>query len=141
MGAATFEVTASNFKDTIEKNNIVFIDYWAEWCGPCRAFGPIFEQAAQDNPDIAFAKCDTEKEMELASAFQISSIPTLMVFKEGVLIFSQPGMLPGPALSELVEKVRELDMEEVRAKIAEHEAEHANDHEHDHDHEHAHEPN
>ena len=125
MGAATIEVTANNFKDTIQDNNIVFIDYWAEWCGPCRAFGPIFEKAAQENPDIAFGKCDTEQEMELASAFQISSIPTLMVFKEGVLIFSQPGMLPAPALTELIEKVRELDMEEVRAKIAEHEAEHA----------------
>ena len=119
MGAATIDITSDNFKNTIENNNIVLIDYWAEWCGPCRAFGPIFEKAATENPDIAFGKCDTEKEMELASAFQISSIPTLMVFKEGVLIFSQPGMLPAPALSELIGKVRELDMEEVRQKIDE----------------------
>ena len=119
MGAATIEVTTDNFKDTIESNDIVLIDYWAEWCGPCRAFGPIFEKAAEENPDIAFGKCDTEKQLELASAFQISSIPTLMVFKEGILIFSQPGMLPGPALSELIGKVRELDMVEVRQKIAE----------------------
>jgi len=125
MGAATIEVTTKNFKETIENNNIVLIDYWAEWCGPCRAFGPIFEKAAADNPDIAFAKCDTEKEQELASAFQISSIPTLMVFKEGVMIFSQPGLLPAPALTELIGKVRELDMDEVRQKIAEHEKEHA----------------
>jgi len=129
MGAATIEVTADNFRETIESNNIVFVDYWAEWCGPCRAFGPIFEKAAEENPDIAFAKCDTEKELELASAFQISSIPTLMVFKEGVLIFSQPGLLPAPALTELIGKVRELDMDEVRQKIAEHEQEHEHEHE------------
>ena len=121
MGATTIEVTSDNFKDTIENNDIVLIDYWAEWCGPCRAFGPIFEKAAEENPDIAFGKCDTEKQLELASAFQISSIPTLMVFKEGVLIFSQPGMLPAPALNELIGKVRELDMEEVRKKISEEE--------------------
>jgi thioredoxin len=123
MGAATIEVTSKNFKDTIESNDIVLVDYWAEWCGPCRAFGPIFEKAAEENPDIAFGKCNTEQELELASAFQINSIPTLMVFKEGVLIFSQPGLLPGPALNELIEKVRELDMDEVRQKIAEHEHE------------------
>jgi thioredoxin 1 len=119
MGESTIEVTSDNFKDTIENNDIVLVDYWAEWCGPCRAFGPIFERAATENPDIAFGKCDTEKELELASTFQISSIPTLMVFKEGVLIFSQPGMLPAPALSELIGKIRELDMDEVRQKIAE----------------------
>jgi thioredoxin len=124
MGAATIEVTSNNFKETIESNDIVLVDYWAEWCGPCRAFGPIFEKAAQENPDIAFGKCNTENELELASAFQINSIPTLMVFKEGVLVFSQPGLLPAPVLNELIEKVRELDMDEVREKIAEHEKEH-----------------
>jgi len=132
MGAATVEVTTKNFKETIENNNIVFIDYWAQWCGPCVAFGPIFEKAATNNPDIAFGKCDTEKELELASAFQISSIPTLMVFKEGVLVFSQPGLLPAPALDELIGKVRELDMEEVRKKIAEQEQEHDQEHPQEH---------
>jgi len=125
MGDSTIEVTSDNFKDTIENNDIVLVDYWAEWCGPCRAFGPIFEQAAAENPDIAFGKCDTEKELELASEFQISSIPTLMVFKEGVLIFSQPGMLPAPALGELIGKIRELDMAEVRQKINEEQREKA----------------
>jgi thioredoxin len=118
---ATMEVTADNFKETIENNDIVLVDYWADWCGPCKAFGPIFEEASNKHPDIAFGKCNTEHEMELAAAFQISSIPTLMVFKEGVLVFSQPGLLPEPALEELITKVKELDMDEVRQKIAEEE--------------------
>jgi thioredoxin 1 len=122
---ATIELTKDNFAETIEGKEIVLVDYWAEWCGPCRAFGPIFEKAAEKHADITFAKCDTEKEMELASALQIHSIPTLMVFKEGVLVFSQPGMLPSAVLEELIGKVRELDMDEVRKTIAEHEAEHA----------------
>jgi thioredoxin 1 len=125
---ATIEVTGKNFKDTIDNNDIVLIDYWAEWCGPCRAFGPIFESASEEHPDIAFGKCNTEQEMDLAATFQINSIPTLMVFKEGVLVFSQPGLLPAPALKELIGKVRELDMEEVRQKIAEHEQEHQQEH-------------
>jgi thioredoxin len=119
---ATIKVTAENFQKTIDSNNIVLIDYWADWCGPCKAFGPIFEQAATSHPDVAFAKCDTEKETDLAAAFQIRSIPTLMVFKEKVLIFAQPGLLPAPALEELITKVKELNMDEVRQQIAEKEA-------------------
>lgn len=116
---ATIEVTADNFQETIEKNPIVLIDYWAAWCGPCRAFGPIFEKAADENPDLTFAKVDTEAQGELAGALRINSIPTLMVFKEGILVFAQPGLLPAPALKELIQKVRELDMDEVRKQIAE----------------------
>mgnify|MGYP003572678135 FL=1 len=119
---ATIEMTADNFQTTIDNNDIVLVDYWAEWCGPYRAFSPIFDKAAEDNPDIAFAKCDTEKERELASAFNIRSIPTLMVFREGVLLYNQAGMLPPPALDELITKVGELDMEEVRKKIDEEQA-------------------
>lgn len=115
----TLEITAENFQKTIDDNDIVIIDYWAEWCGPCKAFGPIFEKAAEGHPDITFAKCDTEKETDLAATFQIRSIPTLMVFREQVMIFSQPGMLPAPALEELIGKVKELDMKEVKKSIAE----------------------
>jgi len=117
----TVEITAENFKQTIEGNGIVLLDYWAEWCGPCRMFGPIFEKVSDENPDITFGKVNTEAEQALAATFQIRSIPTLMVFKDGVLIYSQPGMLPEAALKELVTKTRELDMDEVRKKIAEEE--------------------
>lgn len=116
---ATVEITADNFKETVEKNDIVLIDYWANWCGPCRAFGPVFEKASEQHGDITFGKVDTEKEQALASAFKIQSIPTLMVFKGGVMIFSQPGMLPEHILSELIDKVRHLDMEEVFKKMEE----------------------
>ena len=116
---ATIQITEESFKETVEKNEIVLVDYWASWCGPCRAFGPIFEKAAEDNPDIVFAKCDTEKETALASAFQINSIPTLMVFKQGVLVYAQPGLLRASLLKELIGKVRELDMDEVRRQISE----------------------
>jgi len=118
---ATVELTKDNFENTIQDNDIVIVDYWAEWCGPCKAFGPIFEKVAEGHPDVTFAKCDTEKEQALAGALQIRSIPTLMIFREGVLLFSQPGMLPEEALEELVTKTRELDMEEVKKKIAEEE--------------------
>jgi thioredoxin 1 len=134
---ATLHLTAENFEETIAKNEIVLVDYYADWCGPCKAFAPIFEQASEANPGIVFAKVDTQAQTELASAFDIRSIPTLMVFREQVLIFAQPGMLPAPALAELIAKVKELDMDEVRKQIAEHEAHHADGHDcagcgHDH---------
>jgi thioredoxin 1 len=116
---ATLALTKDNFKDKIEKGGIVFIDWWADWCGPCKAFAPVYEKVAEANPDITFAKIDTDKEQELAAAFGIRSIPTLMIFREGIPLFAQPGALPQQALEELVEKVRALDMEEVRRSIAE----------------------
>ena len=114
----TIELTKDNFQRTISDNQIVFIDYWAEWCGPCKAFGPIYEQVAEKHPEIAFAKCDKEKQQELAASFQIRSIPTLMIFREETLIFAQPGLLPAEALEELVTKVKALDMDQVRRKLA-----------------------
>ncbi len=119
---ATKTLTMDNFNETIENNDIVLIDFWASWCGPCRAFKPIFEKAAEEHPDIAFASCDTEAEMQLAAAFQIRSIPTLMVFREKVLIFSQPGMLPAEALEDLISQVKALDMEQVHAEVAKQQA-------------------
>lgn len=111
------EITDKNFDATIEKG-IVFIDWWAAWCGPCRAFAPIFERAATKHPDIVFGKVDTEAEPELAAGFGIRSIPTLMIFRDGILLFEQPGALPANALDALVEQVRALDMEDVRRRIA-----------------------
>ena len=115
---ATVEVTSENFKDTIGKG-IVVLDWWAAWCGPCRAFAPVFESASDRHADLVFGKVDTDAQQELAGAFQIRSIPTLMVFRDGILIFAQPGMLPAAALDELIGKVRELDMDQVRKEIAE----------------------
>ncbi len=121
---ATIHLTSENFEETIEKNPIVVIDYYADWCGPCKAFAPIFEKASEAHADVVFAKVDTEAQTELAAAFNIRSIPTLMVFREKILIFAQPGMLPENAFEELLGKVKELDMADVRKKIAEQEAEH-----------------
>jgi len=114
---AVTQLTQTNLDDTINNNDIVVIDFWAPWCGPCQTFKPIFEQAAEKHEDAVFASCNTEEQSELAAMFQIQSIPTLVVFREGIGIFGQPGMLPAEALDELMDKVRELDMVEVRADV------------------------
>jgi thioredoxin 1 len=133
---ATVEITADNFKETIEKNGIVLLDFWAEWCGPCRAFAPVFEKASNEHTDIVFGKIDTEDQQELAGAAGIQAIPTLMLFRDGILLFREAGALPPAALEELVTKAKALDMEEVRKEIAEHEHEHPHEHGPDCDHEH-----
>jgi thioredoxin 1 len=119
---ATMELTLENFEDTISKDGITFVDFWAEWCGPCRMFGPIFEKAAEENLDIRFGKVDTEAQQQLAGMAGITSIPTLMIFRDGILLFNQPGALPAPALNDLIGKVKELNMEDVRAEIAKQES-------------------
>ena len=116
MGAVP--VGMKDFQQTVEKGGIVLVDWWAPWCGPCRSFAPNFEAVAEANPDVTFAKVNTDEEQELAGAFQIRSIPTLMVFREKVLLFSQAGALPRSVLEELLQKVRDLDMDAVRAEIA-----------------------
>ena len=115
---ATRALTKDDFKDAVEKGGIVFIDWWADWCGPCKAFAPVYERVAEANPDITFAKIDTDQEQELAAAFNIRSIPTLMIFRDGIPLFAQPGALPQQAVEELVQKVRALDMDEVRKAVA-----------------------
>jgi len=120
MGVVT--ISKDNFQETIDKGGIVLIDWWAPWCGPCRAFAPVYERVAEANPDVTFAKVNTDEEQELAGAFNIRSIPTLMIFRDKVLLFSQPGALPQNVLEEIVKKARELDMEKVRAEVAKQQA-------------------
>lgn len=119
---ASIELTKDNFAATIENNDIIFVDFWAAWCGPCRAFAPVFEAASEKYPDIVFGKVDTEAQRELAATFQIRSIPTLMVFRENILLFQQPGALPSSAFEELIGKIMELDMDDIRRQIAEQQA-------------------
>lgn len=115
---ATVDLSLETFESTINAGGITLVDFWAEWCGPCKMFGPIFEKASDSHPDITFAKVDTEAHQELSGMAGISSIPTLMIFRDGILLFNQAGALPAPALEDIIGKVKELDMDLVRAEIA-----------------------
>jgi thioredoxin 1 len=127
---ATKELTGTTIEQAIKDNDIVLVDFWAEWCGPCKRFGPVFEASSEQHPDVLHAKVDTEAEQGLAMELGITSIPTLMAFREGILVFNQAGALPGPALEQVVSAVKELDMDDVRAQIAAAQAEHAGAHQH-----------
>lgn len=115
----TTNLTADKFAETVGRDGITLVDWWAEWCGPCRMFGPVFEKASEQHPDIVFAKVDTEAEPQLSAAARIMSIPTLMVFRDGVLVFSQPGALPEKSLEQVIQAVRDLDMADVRRQVDE----------------------
>ena len=122
---ATIEINTEDFEDTITDNDIVLVDFWAEWCGPCKRFGPIYEKMSEEYQGVVFAKLDTEANQELSGQLGIEGIPTLMAFREGVLVFNQAGALPGPALKEVVEAVKGLDMEVVHAEVAKLQADHS----------------
>lgn len=128
---ATLNLTKDTFEQTIVDNDMVLVDFWAEWCGPCKMFGPVYEKVSEQYPDAVFAKVDTEAEPELAQYFNVRSIPTLMIFRDQIGIFSQPGALPEPALTSLVEQAQSLDMDDVRRQIADHEAAGHDGHGHD----------
>jgi thioredoxin len=118
---STVDLTQENFQDVIQKNAMVLVDFWAPWCGPCRAFAPVYEAASAEHADVVFAKVNTEDQPGLGATFQVRSIPTLMLFREQIILFSQPGSLPGPALNEILAKAKALDMDLVRKEIAEQE--------------------
>lgn len=120
---ATTELTAEGFQQALEGNDILFVDFWADWCGPCKSFAPVYEQVSEQHDDVTFAKVDTEAEQELAAAADITSVPTLMAFREKVLVFSQPGALNAQQLEEVVTAVKGLNMEEVHAEVAKQQAE------------------
>jgi thioredoxin 1 len=123
---ATTDLTGSeNFQKTIDDNDIVLVDFWADWCGPCKSFAPTYESVSEQHEDVVFAKVDTEAQQELAAAFQIRSIPTLMAFRDNVMVFSQAGALPEASLQDIIGQIKALDMDDVRRQIAEHEQEHA----------------
>jgi thioredoxin len=126
---ATINITAENFEETITDNDIVLVDFWADWCGPCKRFGPVYEKASEEYDGIVFAKLDTDANYELTSQLGIEGIPTLMAFREGVLVFNQAGALPGQALEQVLDAVKGLDMEEVHAQVAKLQAEHEHSHE------------
>ncbi len=115
---ATIELTGENFETSVEQNDVLFVDFWAGWCGPCRQFAPTYEAASEANPDLTFGSVNTEEQHALSAAAQVSSIPTLMVFREGILVFSQPGALSSQSLDQLISAVRELDMDDVRRSMA-----------------------
>ena len=122
---ATVDVTAENFNEIISNNDFVIVDFWAPWCGPCKGFSPVYEELSEKNPDIVFAKVNTEDQQQLAGEFQIRSIPTLMIFREQIILFSQPGALQGSQLEQVIEQAQGLDMEEVKKDIEKQQAEEA----------------
>ncbi|MEO6989816.1 MAG: thioredoxin [Aquihabitans sp.] len=115
---STVDLTAATFPDTVAGDGIVLVDWWASWCGPCQSFAPVYEEASEKHPDIVFGKVDTEAEQDLAGGFGIQSIPTLMLFREGILVFSQAGALPAAALEDIISQAKALDMDDIRAKVA-----------------------